>query len=123
ELATQLALGAVDLVELLDDVYGHPDRPALVRDGPGDRLADPPGRVRRELVTLAPVELLGGADEPERSLLDQVEERQTLVSVALRDRDHEAEVRLDHRLLCAVVAGLDLLRELDLLGCGEQRDL
>ena len=69
------------------------------------------------------VELLGRADEADRPLLDQVEERQPLVAVALRDRDDEAEVRLDHLLLRAVVAALDPLRELDLLGGGEQVDL
>ena len=43
--------------------------------------------------------------------------------VALRDRDDEAEVRLDHRLLRRVLAALDALRELDLLRRGEQRHL
>jgi hypothetical protein len=33
---------------------------------------------------------------------------QPLVAVALRDRDDEAQVRLDHRLLREVVAALDL---------------
>ncbi len=69
------------------------------------------------------VELLGGADEPDRAFLDQVEERQPLVPVALRDRDDEPEVCLDHRLLGAVVASLDPLGELDLLRCSEQADL
>ena len=122
-LGAQLALGAHDLVQLLDDVDGHADRPRLVGERTGDRLADPPRRVRRELVALAPVELLGGAHEPDRPLLDQIEERQPLVPVALRDRDDEAEVRLDHLLLRAVVAALDALRELDLLRGGQQVDL
>ena len=104
-------------------MHGHADRPALVRDRARDRLADPPGRVGRELEALAVVELLRGADEPDRALLDQVEERQALVAVALRDRDDEAEVRLDHRLLRGVLAALDALRELDLLRGGQQRNL
>ena len=66
------------------------------------------------------VELLGRADEADRALLDQVEERQALVAVALGDRDDEPEVRLDHLLLRAVVAPLDPLRELDLLRRGQQ---
>ena len=113
----------MDLVELLDDVHGHADRAALVGDRAGDGLADPPGGVGGELEALAVVELLGGADEPDRALLDQVEEREALVAVALRDRDDEAEVGLDHRLLGGVVAALDALRELDLLRGGEQRHL
>jgi len=34
--------------------------------------------------------------------------------------DDEAQVRVDHALLGRAVAALDLLGELDLLGCGEQ---
>src|SRR5690242_18521816 len=123
ELTTELALGADDLVELLDDVDGHPDRAPLVCERPRDCLPDPPGRVGRELVALAPVELLGGAHETDRAFLDQIEEREALVAVALRDRDDEAEIRLDHLLLRAMVAALDPLRELDLLGGGQQLDL
>src|SRR5262249_9756219 len=84
ELRAELALGAVDAVELLDDVDGHPDRAPLVGDRTRDGLPDPPRRVGRELVALAPVELLGGAYEPDRALLDQVEEREALVAVPLR---------------------------------------
>src|SRR5579862_1141539 len=123
ELDAQLALGAQDLVQLLDDVHGNPDRPPLVGERTRDRLADPPGRVRGELEALAVVELLGGAHEADRPLLDQVEERQPLVAVALRDRDDKPEVRFDHLPLRTVVAALDPLRELDLLGGGEQVDL
>src|SRR5213080_5279900 len=113
-LGAELALRAHDLVQLLDDVHRHPDRARLVGERPRDRLTDPPRRVRRELVALPPVELLGGADEADRPLLDQVEERQALVAIALRDRDDETEVRLDHLLLRAMVAALDALRQLDL---------
>jgi hypothetical protein len=56
---------------------------ALVGDRAGDRLADPPRRVGRELEALAVVELLRGADEPERPLLDEVEERQAPVALAV----------------------------------------
>src|SRR5215217_6319091 len=72
ELGDELALGAADLVELLDDVDGDADRARLVGQRPGDRLADPPRRVGRELEALAVVELLRGADQAERALLDEV---------------------------------------------------
>src|SRR5206468_4088374 len=84
------------------------------------RLADPPGRVGGELVAAAPVELFDGAVEAERPLLDQVEERYAEAAVALRDRDDETQVRLDHVALRRVVAALDPLREDDLLRRGEQ---
>src|ERR671938_779014 len=75
ELDLEPARGARELLLPLDDVHGHADRARVVRDRALHRLADPPGRVRRELVAAAPVELLDGAVEAERPLLDQVEER------------------------------------------------
>ena len=123
QLGDELALGAADLVELLDDVDRDADRARLVGERAGDRLADPPGRVGRELEALAVVELLRGAHEAERALLDEVEERQALVAVVLGDRDDEAEVGLDHLLLGVEVAALDAAREVDLLLRGEQADL
>ena len=113
--------GARDLALALADVHGDPDRPRLVRDPALDRLADPERRVRRELVALAPVELLAGADQPEDALLDQVEQRQLLPLVLLRDRDDQAQVRVDEPLLRLEVAALDRLGDLDLLVGGQQR--
>ena len=101
---------------------GHPDRARLVGKRARDGLTDPPRGVGGELEATAIVELLGSSNEPDRSFLDQVEERQALISVALRDRDDEPEVRLDHRLLGGVVGALDPLRELDLLRRGQERD-
>ena len=102
---------------------GHADRTRLVGERTGDRLANPPRGVRRELVALAPVELLGRTDEADRPLLDQVEERKALVAVALRDRDDETKIRLDHLLFGTVVAALDALGDLDLLRGRQQIDL
>src|SRR5204862_8301869 len=55
QLRDELALGAADLVQLLDDMDGDPDGPHLVGKRAGNPLADPPRRVRRELepVTVA----------------------------------------------------------------------
>src|SRR3954452_11056107 len=123
ELGDELALGATDLVELLDDVDRDADRPGLVGEGARDGLADPPGRVGRELEALAVIELLRRADEAQRALLDEVQEREPLVAVVLGDRDDQAQVRLDHLLLCVEVAALDALGEVDLLLGGEEPDL
>ena len=104
----------------LVDVRRHADRPRLARDRALARLPDPPGRVRRELEAPPPVELLDGAVQSDHSLLDQVAEGHVVALVALRDRDDEAQVRVDHPLLRLRVAALDALRELDLLGGGQQ---
>src|SRR4051812_12246982 len=117
----QVAVGARDLPLALADVHREPDRPALVREAALDGLADPEGRVRGELVALAPVELLRRADQAQNALLDQVEERQLVALVALRERHHEPEVRVHHPLLGLEVAALDPLGELDLLVGREER--
>ena len=120
ELLNELALDVHDLVQLLDHVHRDADGAGLVGDRARDGLADPPGGVGGELVAAPVVELLDGADQPERPLLDQVEERQAAAQVALGDRDDEAQVGLDHLLLGAHVAALDPLRETDLLVGREQ---
>ena len=122
EALHELALDVGDPVQLLDHVDGDADRPRLVGDRPRDRLADPPGRVGRELVAAAVVELLDRADQAERTLLDQVEEGEAAAEVTLGDRDDEAQVGLDHVPLRGHVALLDPLRQRDLLGGGEQLD-
>ncbi len=117
----ELALGAVELLEDVVDVDRDPDRARLVGDRPRDGLADPPGRVGRELEALAVVELLDGADQADRALLDEIEERQPLVAVALRDRDHEPQVRPRHVVLRVEVPALDPLGQVDLLRGRQQR--
>jgi hypothetical protein len=111
-----------DLVELLDHVHRDADGPALVGDRARHGLANPPRGVRGELVAAAVVELLDGADEAQRTLLDQVQERQAAAEVALGDRDDQPQVGLDHRLLGGHVAALDALGERHLLLGGQQRD-
>src|SRR5207237_1088034 len=80
---------ADELVDRLHHVDRDADRPRLVRDGAGDRLTDPPRRVRRELVSLAVVELLDRTDEADVPFLDQVEEAHAAADVLLRDRHDE----------------------------------
>jgi hypothetical protein len=75
-------------------VRRDPDRAGAVLDAALDRLADPERRVGRELVALAPVELLGGAHEAEDALLDEVEQRQVVGRVLLGQRDDERRFEL-----------------------------
>ena len=120
ELDLEPARGARQLLLPLDDVDGDADRARVIRDRALHGLADPPGGVRRELVPAPPVELLDRAVQAERALLDQIEERHAETAIALGDRHDEAQVRLDHAALRALVAALDRLREDDLLVGGEQ---
>ena len=119
ELLDEGALRPGELVDRLDHVDRDADRPGLVGDGAGDRLADPPGGVGRELVAAAVLELLDRLHEADVPLLDQVEELEAAVRVLLGDGDDEAEVRDDELLLGPVGLVLPLPdlaeRPLDLL--------
>src|SRR5262245_61068252 len=75
ELDLEPARGPGQLLLTLDDVNGHADRAGVIRDGALHRLADPPRGIRRELEAPAPVELLDGAVQAQRSLLDEIEKR------------------------------------------------
>ena len=105
-LLQHLARDAVQLVDGLDHVHRDADGARLVGDRAGDRLADPPGRVGRELVAAAVFELVDRLHQADVAFLDQVEELQAAVGVLLGDRDHQAQVGLDHLLLGAARLGL-----------------
>ena len=79
-------------------MHRHPNRPAEVGDRALDRLADPPRRVGRKFEPAAIVELVDALHQTEVAFLNQVEQRQAAVQIALRDRYHQAQIRL-HQLL------------------------
>src|SRR5262245_56650338 len=103
ELLHEITRRADQLVDRLDHVHRDADRARLVGDRTGDRLADPPRRVRRELVATAPLELVDGLHQTDVAFLDQIQELQAAVRVLLGDGDDETKVRFDH-------LGLRLLR-------------
>ena len=85
------------------------DGARLVGDRAGDRLADPPGGVGRELVAAAVFELVDRLHQADVAFLDQVEELQAAVGVFLGDGDDEAQVGLHHLLLGLARLALALL--------------
>ncbi len=76
----------------------QPERAALLRKSVQDRLPDPPHGVGDELDVLVGIELLGRVDQADVPLIDEIEEEDVGVAIALRIRDHEAEVGLDQLL-------------------------
>ena len=96
-------------------MHGDADGAGLVGDGAADRLADPPRGVRGELVAALVLELVHRAHQADVAFLDQVQEAEAAVGVALGDGDHEAQVRLHERTL-GDLALLDGLLQLTLLG-------
>src|SRR4051812_3941750 len=121
ELRGELTGDARDATLALRDVDGQTDHARAVFQPALNRLTDPQRRVGRELEATPPIELLGGADQPQHALLDEIGEREALTLVAPSDRDDEPQVRVDHAVLRHHVATLDALGELDLFHCREQR--
>jgi hypothetical protein len=93
---------------------------AAVGGPAGDRLADPPAGVGRELEPQPPVELLHRPHQAQVALLDHVAQRQAGPGAPAGDGHHQAQVALDHPALGRVVTGLDRLGQLDLLLAGQQ---
>src|SRR4051794_20410166 len=116
----QLRLDPVHGPLALGDVGRDTDRTTAVVEAALDRLLDPQHRVGREFVAAAPVELLGGADQPQHRLLDEVLAGEPVALETARELDDETEVGVDQPLLRRQVATLDPLRELDLLLAREQ---
>src|SRR5262245_12783720 len=99
QLLHERARGADQLVDRFDHVHRDADGAGLIGDGSRDRLANPPRRVSRELVTAPVLELVDGLHQADVAFLDQVEELQSAVGVFLRDRDHQSQVGFDQFLL------------------------
>ena len=116
---------AFRLGDLVDGPRGtRPGAGRLVGQGPGNRLADPPGRVSAEAVPLGGVILLPGAGEPGVPRLEQLRERRAAARVPLGHRHHQVEMSLRQpvsRLGAARLPGPDPRREHGLLVGGEPR--
>ncbi len=93
-----LTPGAHQFVDRFDHVYRDTDRAGLIRDGAGDRLTDPPCRIGREFVTAAIFEFINRLHKANVAFLNQIKELQPAVRVFLGDRNHQAQVCLDHFL-------------------------
>ena len=105
QLAGELTRHVAHPVDVFDEVHGQPHRALLLRDRPADRLADPPRRIGRELVSTHVVELLDRAHQAGVALLDQVEHRHPGPHVTARDRHHQAQVGPDEPVLRPLTLG------------------
>src|SRR6202043_2868959 len=93
-----------ELADELPHVHGDADSAGLIGQSPSHCLADPPGRVRRELVAPSVVELLNRAHQTGVALLDEVEERHPAADVLLGYGHNQAEVGLGELVARLVVA-------------------
>ncbi len=107
--------GAANAAHRLDHVYRDTNRPGVVGDSPRDRLANPPGRVRAELVAATVLVLVDRAHQAGVAFLDQVEEAQPAIAILLRDRDDQSKVGAGKRSFGLLVLGEHALHRPELL--------
>src|SRR3989338_4865707 len=108
DLLHQITGGANQLVDGLDHVDRDTDRARLVGNRPGNRLANPPRRICRELVTALVLELVHRLHETDVPFLNEIQKLQSPVGVFFGDADHQAEIGLDQLLFGEVGPGLSL---------------
>ena len=92
KLLNELGGHGPNLAHRVDHVDRQANRAALVGDRPGDRLANPPRGVRRELVAAGMLELVDRPHQAGVAFLNQVEEAQAAIAIPLGDRNDEPQV-------------------------------
>src|SRR5262249_2031901 len=107
KLLHQLTRSADKLVDGLDHVHWNTDGAGLIRNRARDRLANPPRRIRGELVATAILELVHCLHQADIAFLNQVEELKSAIGIFLRDRNNESQVGLDELALRAF--GVDII--------------
>ncbi len=109
----KLTLRPDQLIDRLDHVNRNADRARLVGNGPRNRLAHPPRRIRRKFISAAVIEFVHRLHQADVAFLNQIQELQAAVGVALGDRNDQPQVGFDQLLLGDVgflLAALDDLQ-------------
>jgi len=118
--AISSSLAGLDLLGLLAAVDGQAHGVGLLGDGLLDGLPDPPHGVADEPEVAPLVETLGGGDQADVALGDQVHVAEALVQELLGHRHHEPQVRVDQAVEGILVALADAARQFELLLLGQE---
>ena len=114
EFLGQLHADAAHARDLVDQMDRQADGFALVGQRALDRLLDPPRGVGAELAAFLGIEAFDRFHQADVALGDQIEQRQAVGGVIVRDLDDQAQVGLDHLLAGRLVASLDAAGKLHL---------
>ncbi len=80
-------------------MHRNTDGARLVGNRTGNCLTNPPSGIGRELITTAVFELIDRFHQADVAFLDEIQELQTPVGILLGDRNHQAQVSLNHLFL------------------------
>ena len=72
QIAAQIAVGFLELVQLFHNVDGQANGAGIVGDGAGNALANPPVGVGRKLIAFVGIKFFGGAVQTQRPLLNEI---------------------------------------------------
>src|SRR5258706_9674858 len=87
-------------VDRLHHMYWNTDCTRLVSNRTGNRLPNPPRSVRAELVPLRIIDLLHSPDQPDISLLDQVQQAHPAPDILLGHAHYQPQICLSQAPLC-----------------------
>ena len=95
----QPALDSHQAIDRLHHMHRNADGSSLIGNGTADSLPDPPGGIRRELVTPAVIKLLHRSQQSNVSLLNQIQQVHPTPQVSLGHADHQAQIGLGQSAL------------------------
>ena len=110
-----------EFVDGLHHMHGDTDGTRLIGDRAGDRLTDPPGRIRRELESFLIIEFFHRLHQSQIAFLNEIEKEHAPADIALCNRHHQPEVGFGKPFFRGLVPVLHVLGQLDLLVRGKQR--
>src|SRR6185312_416564 len=96
----QTAANADQAIDRLHHMYRNTNRARLIGNRTRNRLANPPGGIRTELVSLRVIELLHGPDQPDITLLDQVQQAHAAPDILLSHAHNQSQICLGQTPLC-----------------------
>src|SRR5579875_2193039 len=94
QVLQQAAADTNQAVDGFHHMHRNANRARLVSNCARDCLANPPRRVRAELVALRIIELLHGPDQTDIPLLDQVQQAHTAPDILFSNAHYQAQIRL-----------------------------
>ena len=121
QLLKQLSGNTDQLVNGLYHVNRNTDSSCLVCNGSGDRLTDPPGSIRTELIAFSVVKFLNCLDQSKISLLDQIKEQHSPTYITLCNTDHKTQVSLCQSFLSIFISLFHFFCQFDFLFCTQKR--
>src|SRR5262245_52193824 len=98
----------------IDDVDRQADRFGLVGERTLNRLLYPPGSISGEFRALGWIKAFDSFDQPNVTLVDQVEQRKAQALIVTGNFYHQAQVSLDHVLTRLFITLFDSASQCDL---------